>query len=163
LGHNSEVVTAKAKASIFTSSYAHSKRSPATKDEEPETEQQALYFTNEEKVVRNHLKLNVALQLGQIVLFLMAVSVFDWAHFVASQSPSPQVYHVSLLKVDVMDVKTQRTPTLLSATQEPIYLYKLVDQCLAQEQLPYDPLTSLPSTLCDRAWALFLAGTFVSP
>jgi hypothetical protein len=54
-----------AKASIFTSSYieTHTKSSPATKEEagEPETEHQARYFVNEEKVIRNHLKLNVAL------------------------------------------------------------------------------------------------------
>jgi hypothetical protein len=109
LGRNSEVVAKSAKASIFTSSYIEThKSSPATKDEagEPETEHQARYFVNEEKVVRNHLKLNIALQLGQVVLFLLAVSVFDWAHVVASQTASPQVYHVSLLKVDVMNVKT---------------------------------------------------------
>ena len=53
-------------------------------EKEPENEHQSRYFVNEEKVIRNHLKLNVALQFTQIILFCLAVSIFDWAHVVVS-------------------------------------------------------------------------------
>jgi hypothetical protein len=49
------------------------------RDDETGDDNSNQYFSNEEKVIRNHLKLNLGLQIVQLIIFLVAVSSFEWA------------------------------------------------------------------------------------
>lgn len=42
--------------------------------------EQAQYFLNEEKVIRNHLKLNVGINFIQVILFILTLTILDWTH-----------------------------------------------------------------------------------
>ena len=81
--------------------------------------EQAQYFVNEEKVIRNHLKLNVGSQIVQIVIFLLGVTVLDWTHVLAGDDQSIQRFHISLLKVTSDD------------DLQTAWLYSLTDSCLS--------------------------------
>ena len=78
-----------------------------TKDEEAGDDNSNQYFSNEEKVIKNHLKLNLGLQVVQLLLFLIATSSFEWAEIVVGSEikpinePESLVYDVSLLKAEI--------------------------------------------------------------
>jgi len=58
--------------------------SDGSEGDEPEFEQ-AQYFMNEEKVIRNHLKLNVGLNVIQVIMFILTLTILDWTHVTAEQ------------------------------------------------------------------------------
>ena len=79
----------------------------APKDDEAGDDNSNQYFSNEEKVIRNHLKLNLGLQILQLILFLVAALSFEWAQVLIDSDvkpagdPSSILYHVSLLKAKI--------------------------------------------------------------
>jgi hypothetical protein len=77
---------------------------------------------NEEKVIKNHLKLNIGMHAAQIILFILTLTIFDWSHVQVEQGEGSSVdYHVTLMKV-----KTDFD------YQDPIWLYTLTDDCMNQ-------------------------------
>lgn len=117
-----------------------SKGQEADEEEGADSEHQALYFVNEEKVIRNHLKLNFTLQSIQIFVLLLAMTFFDWAHVIINTSKSTQmVYHVSLLNVEVGDPQGGISELPFNEDRQPkIWLYNLMDEC-------YGDKTTIPS------------------
>ena len=55
---------------------------------------------NEEKVIKNHIRLNIVLQITLIVIFLLAMIVFDWTHLTINQGELSLEYHISLLSAE---------------------------------------------------------------
>ncbi|TNV78831.1 hypothetical protein FGO68_gene17790 [Halteria grandinella] len=123
-------------------------------EEGTDSEHQARFFINEEKVIRNHLKLNFTLQALQILTILLAMTFFDWVHVIINTSKSTQlVYHVSLLNVEVGDPQGGLSELPFNEDKQPkIWLYNLMHEC-------YSDKTTIPSQFCDRSWSLFLAGS----
>ncbi len=79
---------------------------------------------NEEKVIKNHLKLNVGMQMMIMIIFLLAMIAFDWTHIdvtsVLENGGKTQIrYHVSLMRIE----------TEFDFT-EPVYLYTMMNECL---------------------------------
>eukprot|EP00347_Sterkiella_histriomuscorum_P006033 403354322 len=134
---------------------ANKKKSSSEGSNEEGTEiEQAIYFQNEEKVIKNHLKLNIGFQVVHIVLFILAIMIFDWTHLSVknsqSSNESPQLknYHISLMKIETD-----------SEYKEPSeWLYSVLENCIAQEGNDYK---TEPQEICERAGSLFLAGAFV--
>lgn len=55
-------------------------------------------------MIRNHIKLNIFLQLTQIVLFIVAAVVFDWTHVsFEDEKYGLRTYHVSLVMIKEED------------------------------------------------------------
>ena len=102
------------------------KRKGSSSDDEGEeanedpTMENAQYFINEEKVLKNHLRLNFGLYYAHIALVLVSVILFDWTHVVVhSTSGSITAYHISLTHVHFEGVNLK-----------PEWLYVITDDCL---------------------------------
>lgn len=52
-----------------------------------------MYFTNEEKLISNSLKVNFAAQIIIIVIFAFAVALADWTH-ITVQDPESAKYEM---------------------------------------------------------------------
>jgi hypothetical protein len=75
-------------------------------------------------MLKNHLKLNVVLNILQIVIFIFAATIFDWTHVEVGTSGAADEtakieYHISLTTASVED---EYTPA--------VWLYTLTDACL---------------------------------
>ncbi|CDW87551.1 UNKNOWN [Stylonychia lemnae] len=115
-------------------------------DQDVQIEQQQ-YFVNEEKVIKNHLKLNLGLQGAQIIIFILAILIFDWTHLhVTIEKDHVRDYHVTLMQLETDDEYKEVT-----------WLYSLTNSCIDKES---GEASSVPDQLCERAGSLFLAGAF---
>jgi hypothetical protein len=71
---------------------------------EDDKSEQDQYFMNEEKVIKNHVRLNIILQILTIVIFLLAMIVFDWTHLkINLQDGLTAEYHISLMSAEQGD------------------------------------------------------------
>lgn len=91
-------------------------------------------------MIKNNLKLNIGLQITHLVVFLIAVAALDWVQLLVTTSSSAaayssdSLYHVSLLKVDVENLKVLYSPL------ETIPLFQLSDDCIDQRAHSNEPL-----------------------
>lgn len=102
------------------------------------------YFDNEEKVIKNHLKLNIGLHLLQILMFLLALYAFDWTHI--DSEVDGNLYHVMLLSAH-------------TESWDGDWLFNISEDCFTSpNELDHEPY---PNDLCSRVGTLSMAGFFV--
>ena len=70
------------------STHAASLLSPMDEDDDNAEQENSIYFTNEEKIISNSLKVNFAAQIIIIVIFTFAVSLADWTHITVKDPES---------------------------------------------------------------------------
>ena len=134
----------KFKPKTFAKKKKGSDSSDGGKSDEDNNSEQAAYFNNEEKMIKNNLKLNVTLQVIQLLIFIVAAACFDWTHVTTNVSTTKDSYHVSLLRMEAEDVL-------------PVWLFHVASDCSEDAAVyPYPP------EICERAGSLFVAGLFVS-
>jgi hypothetical protein len=109
----------------FHSNEKPRKRGSSEGSDDDTKSEQDQYFQNEEKHIKNHLRLNTILQIISIVIYLLAMVAFDWTHISISQegdtetSKLSEEYHISLLKMSPgFDMENS------------IYLFTLTNKCL---------------------------------
>jgi hypothetical protein len=73
----------------------------------------------------------------QLILFLVAVTSFEWAQILVSSGgikpanqPDTLVYHVSLVKAEVQALQEELTDNKYGGSSSPVYLYQLSDDCI---------------------------------
>lgn len=98
-------------------------------------------------MIKNNLKLNVTLQVIQILVFIIAAACFDWTHVTTNPATTKDVYHVSLLKMNAED----NTPA--------VWLFQVATDCSENSDVKHD--VDFPPLICERAGSLFVAGLFV--
>lgn len=113
------------KPKAFSQKKKGSSSSDGGKSDEDNNSEQAAYFTNEEKMVKNNLKLNVILQILQILIFIVAAACFDWTHVTTNPSTTKDIWHVSLLKVEAEDEPTN-----------PVWLFQVASDCSEDGSAP---------------------------
>lgn len=57
-------------------------------DDDIDTDNQSQYFQIEEKVIKNHLKLNFGLQIVLLIVILIATWSLEWIHILVETNPS---------------------------------------------------------------------------
>ena len=66
--------------------------------------EQIQFFFNEEKMIRNHMRLNIIFHVIQIAVFVASAIVFDWTHVsLTDEEYGKRTYHVSLLLISEED------------------------------------------------------------
>ena len=76
-------------------------------EEDQENDQEnSIYFTNEEKLISNSLKVNFFSQLFIIGIFTFAATMADWTHIIVKLEDSSYgydtlVYHITLMTMKV--------------------------------------------------------------
>lgn len=55
---------------------------PMEEDDEQEQHENSMYFTNEEKLISNSLKVNFFAQIIIISMFVFAATLADWTHVI---------------------------------------------------------------------------------
>lgn len=79
--------------------------SPMDEDDENASQENSIYFSNEEKLISNNLKVNFFAQLFIMTIFAFAATWADWTHVVVKQPESSTydelVYHITLVTVKI--------------------------------------------------------------
>ena len=78
---------------------------PMDEDDENAEQENSMYFTNEEKLIGNSLKVNFFAQIIVISVFIFAASLADWTHIRIEQpkdaSYEELVYHITLVTMKI--------------------------------------------------------------
>ena len=125
--------------------------------------EQKVAFSNEEKVIVNHLKMNLGAQIFIFLTYLFAATCSDWSHIKAETqilvdevpTNATYVYHFTLVTMKVgteynnFDISQSDFDWIGDVSQE-------CNEVHPDGQEPY------PEQVCKRARSLHLAGIFVS-
>ena len=116
-----------------------------------------MYFTNEEKLISNSLKVNFAAQIIIIVIFTFAVTLADWTHITVQDPESAKyekmVYHITLATMKIgtsfedFDVSGDEFEWLMNVSEE-------CNELTTKE--PY------PEEICKQSRSLYVSGFVVS-
>ena len=110
------------------STNAASLLTPMDEDDDGATQENSIYFTNEEKLISNSLKVNFAAQLIIIGIFTLAVTLADWTHIAVddpeSSSYDLMVYHITLVTMEIgtsfddFDISGDKFEWLVNVSEE---------------------------------------------